>query len=225
MRRDVSDLPLVLPNQRSLFGEPPLRPELSQWFSPMPLARRLAHWVPKGVRVVEPACGSGNLIAALLELGHHHKMILGVDLDAEWVAYARARFEHRSSPGDGPLTGVQIVQGDFLKHASLYADHAEVVLMNPPFEDGAHSAFVAKALEISTTVIGIFPVTIEFGKDRDRDLWSRVAKVVRRARLPERVKYGGSFSASFETVALEIVRRDKPRSADEVLSVQEEVWT
>lgn len=224
MTKNVEDLPLVLPNQISLFGEPELRPELSQWFTPMTVARRLARWVPKGVRVLEPACGSGNLIAALLELGHHHKMILGVDLDPKWAASARARFEHHRSPGDGPLTGVQVVQGDFLKLASLYKDHAQAVVMNPPFEDGGHVAFVERALEISTVVIGIFPVTIEFGAERDRDFWAPKAKVVRRARLPSRVKYGGSDSAKFETVALEIVRRDRPRAADEVLSVREEVW-
>lgn len=214
--KTVADLPTLLPGQTSLFGEPPLRSDLSQWHTPQTVARRLAAWVQPTMRVLEPACGSGNLIAALLERGHDPARILGVELDAAWMEHAYERFSKQR---------VQIVQGDFLKLASLYSDHADVVLMNPPFEDGAHSAFVEKALEISELVIGIFPVTIEFGKDRDRDLWAKKARVVRRARLPDRVKYGGSFSASFETVALKIVRRDRPRASDEVLTVQEEVWT
>ena len=211
----VEDLPLVLPNQISLFGEPPLRPELSQWHTPQTIARRLARWVPKSVRVLEPACGSGNLISALVENGHDPALIIGVELDQAWAQHARDRFAR---------TGVLIVDGDFLKLAPLYSDHADIVLMNPPFEDGGHVAFVERALEISDVVIGVFPVTIEFGAERDRDFWAKKAKVVRRARVPNRVKYGGAYSANFETVALEIVRRDKPRAADEVLTVREEVW-
>lgn len=213
--KTVEDLPLLLPGQVSLFGEPPLRPELSQWHTPMAVARRLAHWIPKGVRVLEPACGSGNLIAALLELGHDPALITGVELDPSWAQHARDRFQGR----------VRIICGDFLALSTDTFGKVDVVLTNPPFEDGAHSAFVAHALKVAFTTVGIFPVTIEFGGQRDRDLWSKVARVIRRARLPERVKYGGAFSASFETVALKIIRRNAPRLPGELATVLEEVWT
>jgi predicted RNA methylase len=202
-------------SQASLFSEPANRPELSQWFTPMALARQLARWVPRNVRVLEPACGSGNLIAALLEQGHDPKLITGVEVDEKWMSFAHDRFKGR----------VGIYCADFLEHAPLYSDHAEYALTNPPFENGQHSAFVEKLLEIGTSaVVAVLPSSIEFGLDRDQTLWRSKAQVVRRARLPKRVQYGGDFSASFDSVALKIVRRTEPRAPGEVSVVSEEVW-
>lgn len=202
-------------SQESLFGEPALKPELSQWHTPMAVARKLAAWVPADARVLEPSCGGGNLIAALIHQGHDPRRITGVELDEKWADHADKRF----------LGKVSVYCADFLKHAALYCDH-DVAITNPPFEGGMHAAFIEALIDIGIPVVlAILPSSIEFGLERDHTLWSKKARVTRRARLPQRVQYGGSFSASFDTVALRIVPRTKPREAGELFAVEETVWT
>lgn len=210
--RDVSELSLVLPGQQSLFDlEPPKRPELSQWHTPPDLCARVAKWVPRDARVLEPSAGGGNLIAALIAAGHSHEQITGVELDPNWAEHARQRFNDL----------VRIITKDFLTYTAEPGTYTHVVA-NPPFEKGLHAAFVEHALTLAQVVIAILPHSIEYGLERDR-MWREKARVTRRARLPGRVSYGGSFSASFETVVLRIERRTKPRPASGEI-VMEEVW-
>jgi SAM-dependent methyltransferase len=218
--KTIEELTLHLPGQTCLFAEPEKRAESDQWWTPTALSRRIAAWVPPTSRVLEPACGSGNLISALLDRGHDPALITGIEKDAKWADFARERFDNR----------VNIICGDFLSinvedELGLTArSFFDLALMNPPYADGMHARFVEHALAIGIpTVLGILPVTIEYGLERHAGLWSK-AKVVRRALVPGRVSYGGAFSASFETVGLRIVARTEKRPDDEVLSVQEERW-
>lgn len=199
----------------NLLGEPPQLAECSQWWSPMWFAMLAAAWVPRGGRVVEPSCGSGNLIEALLRLGHRAEDIVAVEKDPAWADFTRARFEGR----------VQVICGNFLSaEVRAQIGSCDSALTNPPFEDGLHEQFVTLLIEmLIPCVVGILPHSIEYGLDRDRDLWP-LAYVARRARLPGRVKYGGDHSASFETVCLQIKRRTAPRVLTEILYVAEEVW-
>lgn len=199
--------------QVHMFGEPPMRAESSQWFTPMSIARRMAAWVAPHQRVLEPACGSGNLIAALLERGHDPALITGVELDPAWADHARDRFDRK----------VDISCADFITRETTL--EFDVCLMNPPFENAAHAMFVERALELVPHVIGLFPSSIEYGEDRDAVLWQKLAMVTRRARLPGRVKYGGAFSASFDSCVLKIGRRATVRSPEQTAVVVEEVWT
>lgn len=197
--------------QANLFGEPPQSAESSQWWTPPSLARRLVEWVPPGSRVIEPSCGSGNLIAALLERGHDPELITGVELDPLWAEHCRHRFGGR----------VRIVTQDFLSHYGQY----DCALTNPPYEKGQHSAFLEGLLDMGVPlVVGVFPHPIEFGVDRDH-LWRTKARVWRRARLPARVSYGGEHSASFETICLAVKRRDRERAEGEINYPAEEVWS
>lgn len=198
--------------QHSLFGEPEVHPTLSQWFTPPWLARRLAAWVPRGARILEPSCGRGSLLAALLRTGHGPENLAGIELDPKWAAFAR-----------DDLRPVPIVHGDFLT-LPYVPDSIDVVVMNPPFEDNAHLRFVLHALELAPVVVGVFPVSFEFSRERDRSLWASHGVVTRRARLPERVDYGGDQSPSFDSVALRIERRDRHRAHNEARQVLEEVW-
>lgn len=197
--------------QTNMFGEPPLSPALSQWHSPDWVARRLAAWVPGGARVLEPACGAGNLIRPLLARGHAPEHITAVELDEGWADHCRIRFGHR----------VTVNHGDFL---SKEWGRFDVVVMNPPFESGLHAAFLEHALIHAPVVLAILPVAVEFGEERDRVLWARKGRTTRRARLPERVKYGGASQASFETVVLRVERRVENRAPGELCAVLEEVW-
>lgn len=209
----LADTPTELPaGQLNLLGEPILQEALSQWFTPMYIAYRLAAWIPRGTTILEPSCGSGNIIAALLAAGHKPEHIRGIELDPAWAAFARNRFEGR----------VRIDCHDFLDE-SIAIEPCQVVAGNPPFEDDLHARFVRRSLDIAPRVVNVLPHSIEYGIDRDIDLWSK-GIVRRRARLPQRVHYGGRFSASFETVCLVIDRRTEPRRLDEVAQVMEEVW-
>jgi len=194
-----------------LFGTPANDAALSQWQTPAWLARRVADWMPRGQRILEPSCGAGNLLDALIQARHRPSDLLGIEMDPRFAAHASERFSG----------AVQIICSDFL---ALPPPRADTVLMNPPFEANQHMHFVLRALELSCVVVAIVPSSFEFGLERDRELWSKHGRVVRRARLPERVKYGGEMSASFDTVVLKIQRRTEPRLADEVSHVAEEVW-
>lgn len=203
-----------------LFGTPTPDPEQSQFFTPPWLARRAAHWVPAGQRVIEPSCGSGNLVEALFRQRHDPKNVLAVERDYRWADFAFDRFGQRAN----------ILVGDFLTDARIrlacQTFRAECVFMNPPYEDNAHMDFVLRALELAPVVVGIFPVSFEYTQERDRLLWASKAYVARRARLPARVDFGGGHaSGSSDHVVLKIKRRSAPRHAGEVLDVVEEVWT
>ena len=197
--------------QTNMFGEPELSPALSQWHTPEWIARRLAAWVKPTMTVLEPSCGAGNLICPLLDRGHDPARIVGVELDEGWAEHCRARFSDR----------VKVHHGDFLTD---FWGSFDAVLMNPPFEGGLHAQFLEHALVHAAVVLAVLPVAIEFGEERDRLFWARRGRTTRRARLPERVKYGGASQASFETVALRVERRAKIRVPGEISAVLEEVW-
>jgi predicted RNA methylase len=209
----IEDLPAWLPGQADLFGEPEKLPELSQWHTPMPLARKLAQWVPPTARVLEPSAGAGNLIRALLERGHPANLIHAVELDRRWCEVLVRDFP-----------GIEVIHGDFLR-LGMSRDAFDVCAMNPPFEGTLAHEFALEALRVAYRVVGVFKEAFEFGDERDRELWRPRAKVTRRARLPNRVKYGGANQASFDTIVLDISRRSRPRADDEITTVVEEVWS
>jgi predicted RNA methylase len=199
--------------QIDMFGLPAFKPELGQWHTPMWLARKAAQWLTPGASVFEPACGGGNLIAAARERGCR---VVAGDIDPAWAAQARCRF---------PEGEVPVFCGDFLEESELWCIHGpDEFFMNPPFEANKHMEFVLHALEIAGVVVGIFPASFEFGKERDDKLWASSGFVSRRARLPERVDYGGDQSPSFDSVVLRIEARHHLRAPGELNSVIEEVW-
>jgi predicted RNA methylase len=174
---------------------------------------KAAAWVPLGTRIIEPSCGSGNLIDALLRLGHAPENITGVEIDERWCTYCDERFDRR----------VRILCEDF--RARTWAGESfDVALMNPPFEDEAHTAFVLDALEIAQTVVAIVPASFEFGTGRDRELWSKRGVISRRAVMPRRPKFGGAGTGLGDMVCLQIDRRKAPREPGEVLYPATEVW-
>ena len=197
--------------QVNLFGEPSHSVALSQWHTPDWIAKRLAAWVRPGMSILEPACGAGNLIRPLLLGGHRASDITAIELDEGWAKHCRSRFDNE----------VTVRCGDFLGEEWGRFD---AVVANPPFENGLHAAFLEHALRHAPVVFAILPVAIEFGEERDRTFWARKGRVVRRARLPERVKYGGASHASFKTVALRVERRADLRAPGELSAVIEEVW-
>lgn len=193
-----------------LFGEPARTPALSQFFTPMPIARRMAGRVPPTKKVLEPSAGRGNLIQALIERGHPPELITAIEVDPRWIPVLRQNFP-----------GVNIINADFLDVG--FWESFDVVLMNCPFEGDFPERFIIKSLELAPRIWGVFKDDVEFC-GRDETIWEPLARVTHRVKVPKRVKYGGDFTASFNTVVLDIVRRDKPRAADALEVVTTEVW-
>lgn len=198
--------------QPDLFGEPPRDPAQSQFFTPIWIAQRLASWIPRGARILEPCCGTGNLIEGLLRAGHRATAITGIERDPRMAEFARERFGRR----------VAILNFDFFD-VEVPPNAFDVVVANFPFEDNQHLRFTVQALKSVQVVVGVFPCTFEFTQERDRSLWAHRGQVTRRALFPERVPYEGP-GGSFESVALRITRREHSRRHDEERHVVEETW-
>lgn len=213
--------------QISLFREPPsYKRSHGQFFTPAWLAQKAAEWLPEGAAVLEPSCGSGNLIQAAVERGHY---CVGLEIDPEWAEFCRQRFADCTLYKDRFGGKLPILTADFLTDYSLVESLVEThqitaALTNPQFEDNVHMKFVLRLLELVPVVVGIFPAGFEFSKDRDDRLWSQKGVVTMRARMPERVRYGGDQTPSFDSVCLRIERRTAPRAPGERMHVVEEVW-
>lgn len=203
------------PTETDLFGMPALDPEQDQFHTPMWLACRMAAWphgLPRSMRILEPSCGSGNLIEALLRAGHPPEHILGIERDKRWADFARERFGGR----------VEIRCADFLDLELVGFNFA---LTNFPFNKNQHTDHVLHALKMVPALVGVFPVTFEYTKERDRRLWATEALVTHRAVLPERVEYGGELgSGMFESNVLRVARRMRHRRPGDQRQVFEETW-
>jgi SAM-dependent methyltransferase len=96
----------------------------------------------RDIRVLDPACGDGALLAAFVEATpaslHSRLVLVGVDRDAESLAQARAHLTE-----DDALR-IELIEGDFLdlvgdtKAAGLFARPsaiapAHVIVANPPY--------------------------------------------------------------------------------------------
>lgn len=183
----------------------------SQFQTPMWLARRMAQWVWRGARVLEPCAGGGNLVAALLEHGHEPRNIVAIEKDPAYAHTLAERFPK-----------VSISCADFLRIP--LAPRIDCVLLNPPYEQNQMMHFALRALQTAREVVLLAPVAVEFSIGRDDSMWREQAVVVRRARLPARPRFGGHTGGKFDCVVLKLKRRTEPRRDDEVVQVSEEVW-
>lgn len=143
------DIGVTAPSSESLA--------LSQWFTPAWLARKVV--TSCGVRhrsgrILEPSAGDGALVNAL-RADFATARIDAVDIDSSLCArhgWEWANYLTRPSP----------------------AERYDLAVMNPPYEDGADCAFVAKAMDESDAVIAIVRAVFLNGADRYSRIWSRV---------------------------------------------------
>lgn len=204
----------MLPAATDLLGEPWRDLSKSQLFTPIWLAMRMAEWVRRTSRVLEPCCGSGNLIDGLLRNGHPPELITAIERDERMARFAFERFEGR----------VQVICADFFEWAKGYeGPKFDYSKMNPVYEENEHMRFVLAALGVAHAVVGLFPSDFESTQARDAQLWAPRGVVTRRALLPERVKFAGDGGQN-EHVVLRIAGRDSPRRPGEQRMVHEETW-
>jgi SAM-dependent methyltransferase len=190
----------------------------SQFFTPEWLARRMAGWVPRRARVLEPCCGPGNLIGALVDDGHPLHLIHAIEIDAKLMHRTRERFAGRIAAHD-PAFRV----GDFFHLTRGMFECFDVVLMNPVYENNLALEFVLRALELAPVVVAVVPSDFVYTQERDARLWATHGRITRRAELPCRVKFVGA-GGQHEHVVLQIERRLAVRERGEVLHIPTEVW-
>jgi predicted RNA methylase len=111
--------------------------DLQQYFTPKDIAAQLARKadVRNGMTVLEPSCGTGNLMAAVLATMESHTkydQVEGYEIDPVVAKEASA-------------LGVKVVVGDFLAQAPRPV--FDRVVMNPPFANGRDMQHVSHALQ------------------------------------------------------------------------------
>lgn len=96
------------------------------------MRRTLVDWLPQdltGWRILDAGCGSGVLSLELMERGAE---VLGIDLSAQMVAFARQRAFERHPPGSPCVGSVRFESGDMLdpRHGRFDAIVAMDVLIH-----------------------------------------------------------------------------------------------
>jgi predicted RNA methylase len=121
---------------------------LEQFFTPMPLARRMATWlgIADGTHVLEPSAGDGRLARAAIEAGGSvtaieiDERMMGplldvADIRAGWMRRICADFMAWQKPTKDEHNGT-----------SWFTTDIDAVIMNPPFSGGQDIRHVCRAL-------------------------------------------------------------------------------
>lgn len=192
-------------NQLSL-GEwaPPLKPELSQYHTPVKLCRRIVKWagVKRGMRVLEPSAGGGNLVRELVRAG---AIVTAVEIDPAW---AKVLYEEFSRTGR-----VDVVESDFKNFSET--DCYDMAVMNPPLDGGVGAGHVAHALRMAPKVVSVLRSQDPHGVDRYKELWSRCDQAGE-VKLVRRPVYAGA-GGQIETIIVDVRRQgtyDGPQSIE-----------
>jgi hypothetical protein len=195
------------------------RANLSQWFTPAPLALRMARWAGPDVirgRLLEPSAGGGALIRAAIEAGASSARIEGVELDMRWYDRLVA---------DDALAGAHFELGNYLMRPAP-AVRYDLTLTNPPYEGGLDGIFLEKTMAESMRVIALIRTVAANGKARHKRVWSRCGigrewTVTGWANLVERPDFGGEHGAKADFIVVKLSRAELGEPA----VFQPEWWT
>lgn len=175
---------------------------LSQWYTPDWLAERLATWAPiDGKVVLEPSCGQGALLKHIVPRANS---VVALDIDPDNVALCAAR-------------GYDVRCGDYLTSLT----HADIAVMNPPYENGLDARFVVKAVRECGEAIALVRLAFLAGLERRELVWSKL-ELARLAILSERPDFGGEHGAKTDFCAVHVRR---PGAASEEHFPSVEWWT
>jgi predicted RNA methylase len=201
---------------------------LSQWFTPPELAAKVVEWALQGqswawnepsskfegrtrpLRVLEPSAGNGALVRPAAAAGAE---VMAVELDGRYAD------ELRSSGA-----AWHWLEQDFLKLDPAAFNPFDLVLQNPPYEDGQDVKFILHALKFAPRVVGIFRADIWYGVERYDELWSQV-RPTRVLNLKRRWFKNPQTGKGGETnyVCLELVKRgvlDKASTRPDQVSME-----
>ncbi len=167
--------------------------ELSQWYTQPDLARKIWRWAatPGTRRVLEPSAGRGNLLAPAYHSGIG---VHAIEIDPSKAEVLRGRFPDMA-----------VSCADFLSVPAR--GHAyDLVLMNPPYEDGQDVEHIDHALDFAPRVVALVLHSIFFSQDR-HPFWQHV-QVERGVRFSKRPKFG-ERGGERDFVLLELMKRTK----------------
>ena len=172
---------------------PTLNPELSQYHTPMKLARRMVEWAGdlRGKFVIEPSAGGGNIVRELMRQGAFH--VCAVECDPAWAKFLETEF------GD---ERVVVGWADFLE---VEPRPYHLAVMNPPLDDGVAAIHVRRALEWAPRVISIMRGQDLHCQRRWRELWSD-CDLARLALMVNRPKYSGA-GGQIETIVVDVYHK------------------
>lgn len=184
---------------------------LSQYFTPPRTAARIAEFALRRMasappvwplRVLEPSCGKGALIHALLDIAPG-MTIVGVDIDKRNV-------DATSRPD------LRIVCADFLETYDWKG--FDLVVTNPPFEDGAAEAHILHALKFAPSVVAHVPLTTLASRERHEGMWSK-CRLDRLAICSTRPKYGAEGGKT-DMCTIEVSAYEHDPKAPELVHVE-----
>ncbi len=178
------------------------RENLSAWFTPPALARRMVAWcgdVGRLDHILEPSAGRGSLVEAIRERSDA-PYITAHELDPRSVAWLRNLAFPR----------VDVIEGDYLA-APVPIARYELAVMNPPYEDGQDGAFLEKAMDESDRVVALLRLVALAGQERYRRVWSRVGDgreftMAGLAILSARPDFGGEDGAKADFAVVKLTR-------------------
>lgn len=122
--------------------------------TPQPIAGRMADYLnlSDGISLLEPQCGTGNLIAAVIDTGYQVQ-ITAVERFVTLYQSARARF--KSEP-------IEFSNECFLEFAAVQHRCYDRIIMNPPFrETKKHVEAAYSLLKEGGILIALVPVTFQ----------------------------------------------------------------
>jgi len=188
--------------------------DMSQWFTPTPLAERLVDWmgVPKKATVIEPRAGNGAIVRALVRDPSKVSRIDAVELDASHVRTLES-IPHR----DCISLKLNVECADYLTRPAP-SERYDYGVANPPYENDLDAKFAAKLMDECDRVIILVRAVFFNGLGRYERVWSRVdadewricgvAHLVRRPSfLLGGVEQGG---AQADFVAIKMIRAGNP---------------
>jgi predicted RNA methylase len=137
---------------------------LSQWMTPPRLAARLVKWagINKTHRCLEPSCGTGAFVGAMLERG---AKVVANDVDPRMSGYVEAA--HGRNRGLQAVWNADFLEGDF-GNAGF-----DWVTLNPPYEHGQDREHLAHACAAAPRVLALIRSTLLHGVDARRKIWKK----------------------------------------------------
>lgn len=157
-------------NQTNLFPQPPpSNEELSQWFTPRPLAKKIVEYfeVSKGELVLEPSAGDGAFVEACIDRGAE---VEAYDIDQRMVEHVRKNYPGCS--GGRRDFGDRRVVRDLMEEREQPFDW---VILNPPYENDQDMLHLLHAIEIAddheAELIALIKTSALQGKERYQKLW------------------------------------------------------
>jgi hypothetical protein len=175
----------------------PFNAELSQFHTPVKLARRIVDWAGvAGKRVLEPSAGGGNIVRELVRAGA--SQIVAVEIDLLWCEAMASEFYSCKQSCEQ----LRIIQGDF---TALVPAQLDLAVANPPLDGGVGGHHVRHMLNWVPRAVSVMRGQDLHGGERYRELWSD-CDLARIAFLSARPRYRNE-GGKIETVVVDVYRK------------------